>query len=325
MILVSGANGFVGRAVVRRLLHDGHRVRGSVRSLDRVGEMAGMDLIAVGAVDGDTEWATALDGVDTVIHLVARTHVTREDVTDPLALYRQINVEGTRRLAEQAKEVGVRRLVFVSSVKVNGESTTTRPFTEADPVDPQDAYGLTKKEAEDVLVETLDGSGTGYVIVRPPLVYGAGVRANLETLMRAVWRGVPLPLAGIDNQRSMIGVSNLADVLVACAEHPNAAGRTFLVSDDADVSTPRLIAEMAGALERPVRLLPFPPAGLRMLGTVTGRRGMVEKLVGSLRVDCSRVKRELGWEPPYTFAEGIREMAESFRSDHEVAKRSASR
>lgn len=313
MILVTGGNGFVGRSVVQRLVGDGYRVRCAVRALDRVRDMSDVDLTEIGSVNGSTEWTKALEGVDTVIHLVARTHVTRDDSSDPLVLYRQINVHGTKRLAQQAKEMGVRRLVFVSSVKVNGEFTTTRPFTETDVANPQDAYGQTKKEAEDTLMEVLEGTGTGYVIVRPPLVYGARVRANLETLMRAVWKGLPLPLASIRNQRSMIGVSNLADVLVACAEHPDAEGKTYLVSDDADVSTPHLVAEMGRAMGRPARLLPFPVAGLRILGTISGRRSMIEKLTGSLQIDCFRIKRELGWKPPCTFAEGIREMARSFR------------
>ncbi len=308
--LVTGAGGFVGGHLVRAMTARGMAVRSALRAPIAAGERT----VVVGDIGPATDWSRALEGVDTVAHLAARVHVMRDAVADPLEAFRLVNVEGTRRLASQAALAGVRRLVFLSSVKVNGEGTSAHAFTERDPPHPEDPYGISKREAEDALREISAATGLEVVIVRPPLVYGPGVKANFLRLMRWVDRGIPLPFASVSNRRSLVYVSNLAAAIVRSLEHPAAAGETFLVDDGEPVSTARLLREMGVALGRPARLLPVPPALLRAVATLAGRGADASRLLGDLVVDGSRVRQTLGWQPPFTQQEGLAATAAWFRA-----------
>lgn len=296
-VLVTGANGFVGSALAATLNDRGWAVRGAMRG-EQSGNRSPYPCVPVGAVHGGTDWSRALAGAESVVHLVARTHVTTEPGTGNLDAYRRVNVEGTRRLAEQAVEAGVKRLVFVSSVKVNGELTHEHTFTAHDTPAPSDAYGLSKWEAEQALWELADRTGLEVVVARPPLVYGPGVKANFARLMDWVRSGLPLPFGAVDNRRSMVALPNLVDVLVRCLETSAAAGHTFMVSDGMDVSTPGLIRRIAEAMGRRSRLVPVPVKVLEFAGSLTGRLGEVRRLCGSLQVDIEAAREILVWEPP---------------------------
>jgi UDP-glucose 4-epimerase len=311
-ILVTGASGFIGSALVPALTAAGYAARRAVRRLPERQSPDG-DTAAVGEIDGTTDWAEALRGVETVVHLAARTHVLRETASDALAAYRRINVDGTRRLATQAAAAGVRRLVFLSSIKVNGERTFARPYTEDDAPQPEDAYGTTKWEAEQVLRAIERETGLEVVILRPPLVYGPGVKGNFLRLMKLASRGWPLPLASVRNRRSLVYVGNLVDAILACIKAPAAAGRTFLVADGHDLSTPELVRALAKCLAVPPRLYPFPPALLMLGATLLGKREEASRVLGSLQVGGSRIRRELGWKPPHTMEEGLAETVRWFR------------
>ena len=300
--LVTGAGGFIGSALVDAL--DGHSVRRALRTSPTT---PGADDFIRGDIGPETDWQPALRDIDCVVHLAARTHVLRDNAANPLAAYRSVNVDGTRRLAEQAANAGVRRFVFLSSIKVNGETTPSRPFTADDPPAPQDAYGISKLEAENVLREIANRAGMEWVVLRPPLVYGPGVKGNFLQLLKAVARGMPLPLASIDNRRSLIYVGNLVDAILACATHSDAAGKTFLVSDGEDVSSPELARRLATAMGRNPVLLPFPPALLRFGASLIGRHDAAIRLTGSLTIDDSALRRDLGWTPRFTLDQGLKE------------------
>lgn len=302
-VLVTGANGFVGRAVRTVLRQAGHATLPAVRRPSGLAEER-----VVGDIDPATDWRAALSGVESVVHLAARVHVMNDSAMDPLTAFRSINTAGTLNLARQCAAAGVRRFVFVSSVKVNGEERAA-PYTEADAPAPEDAYALSKWEAEQGLRQIAAETGLEVVILRPPLVYGPGVGANFLALLRAVARGMPLPLGAIDNRRSLIYVGNLAAAILCCLEHPAAAGKTFLVSDGEDVSTSGLVRRMAAALGRPARLLPVPPALLRFAARLAKKSALAIRLLDSLTVDSSAIRRELGWSPPFTLDEGLRETA----------------
>lgn len=301
-VLVTGATGFIGRAFCAAA--SDHHVRRAVRNV-QAGDTAA---VAVGELAPDTDWRPALEGVQCVVHLAARTHVLRETAGDPLTEYRRINTEATLRLAEQAVHMGVRRLVYMSSVKVNGEATQ-RPFTERDAPQPEDGYGLSKWEAEQALGRLAGPAGLEVVILRPPLVYGPGVKGNFRRLLDVVAHRVPLPFASIDNRRSLLYVGNLVDAVLAAMVSPQAAGKTYLLSDGEDVSTPELVRAMAGALGVAPRLLPCPVSWLALAGAVTGRRAAVARLTGSLQVDNAAARRELQWQPRCTLAQGLAETA----------------
>lgn len=302
-VLVTGANGFVGRAVCAALRQTGHAVTPAVREAQGLTQEQ-----VIGEIDAQTDWRAALAGMDCVLHLAARVHVMRDTTTNPLAQYRVVNVDGTLNLARQAAAAGVRRFVFVSSVKVNGEERAAA-YTEADTPMPEDAYALSKWEAEQGLRQIAAATGLEVVILRPPLVYGPGVGANFLALMHAVARGIPLPLGAIDNRRSLIFVGNLADAILCCLEHPAAAGKTFLVSDGEDVSTPALVRRMAAALGRPARLVALPVPVLRAIATLAGKSALVTRLTDSLTIDGTAIRHTLGWSPPFTLDEGLRETA----------------
>ena len=314
-VFVTGANGFIGRSLCAEALLQGLQVKGATRSISKL--PAGVESTAIGAIDGQTDWISALRDVDTVIHLAARVHVMKDTSADPLVEFLKVNLHGTENLARQAARAGVKRLVFVSSIKVNGERTTAeRCFTEADPADPQDPYGISKWRAEQSLQRIARETGLEVVIVRPPLVYGPGVKGNFISLLAAIDRGIPLPLAGANNARSLVYVGNLADALIACATHPAAAGQTYLVSDGDDVSTALLVEKIAWELGRNSRAFYFPPALLRAVATLLGRAEQIDRLFGSLRVNDEKLRRELAWFPPYKLEEGLRATAEWYRSRH---------
>jgi nucleoside-diphosphate-sugar epimerase len=308
--LVTGATGFVGAHLIPALQGAGWTVRAAVRSSAGVVLPEGVDRVAVGDLAQAPDLRDALAGIDVVIHLAGRAHVVRETAADVDRIFGRVNVAATRHLADQAAVAGVRRFVLLSSVKVNGERTGDRPFTEADVPAPEDAYGRSKQEAEQALRAVGAATGLAVAIVRPPLVYGPGVKANFLRLLRLVDRGVPLPLGSVRNQRSLIGVWNLCDLIVACATHPAAAGETFLASDQRDLSTPELIRLIGHALGRPARLFPFPVTALRQAGRLAGQGDAVERLVGSLQVDSTKATRLLGWQPVVGVEEGLRRTGE---------------
>ena len=305
-LLVTGAGGFVGHALGAAL--DARQIDWIAATRRHDPALAGRQVV-VGDIDADTAWRDALQGIDCVIHLAARTHVLRDDHHDPLAAYRRINRDGTRRLAEAAAEAGVRRFVFLSSIKVNGESTLNHPYTAADTPAPEDAYGLSKLEGEQALQSIAAHSRLEPVILRPPLVYGPGVKGNLLHLLGALDRGLPLPLASVRNRRSLVYVGNLADALLACIEIPAAAGETFLVSDGEDLSTPELLSRLATALGRRARLWPCPIPLLRAAGRLLGRSHEIARLTGSLQVDAAHLRHRLGWRPRYSTNQGLTETA----------------
>lgn len=304
-ILVTGASGFVGRALCARLAAAGHAVIPAVRRKTGLARE-----VMVGEIGRSTDWRAALEDCDVVVHLAARVHVMRDDVDDSLAAFRQVNTEGTLNLARQAAQAGVKRFVFVSSIKVNGEGRD-EPYRETDAPAPEDGYAISKWEAEQGLHEIARETGLEAVILRPPLVYGSGVKANFRRLLDTVARGWPLPLGAIHNRRSLLYLGNFVDAIRVCVEHPAAAGRTFLLDDGHPVSTPELIRALAWAMGRPARLLPVPVGVLRFVGTMLGKRAPVVRLTGSLYVDSSAIRSRLAWTPPYSMAEGLAETVAS--------------
>jgi nucleoside-diphosphate-sugar epimerase len=303
--LVTGANGFVGTALCDVLRQQNWEVRRALRTANSSGSV---DDVVIGDIGPQTDWRGAISGVDIVIHLAARTHVMRDSTAEPLAEYRRINVEGTQSLAQVAQAAGVRRFIFLSSIKVNGETTTLRPYSETDAPCPEDAYGVSKREAELALSAAAADMET--VVLRPPLLYGPGVKGNFLRLMRAIERGMPLPLGSIHNHRSLLYVGNLVDAIMLSLDHAGAAGQTYLLADDEAVSTPELIRAIAAALHKAARLLPFPPPLLRFAGALTGKSAAVSRLLGSLQIDSSKIRRELGWRPRLALNEGLRPTAE---------------
>ncbi len=276
---------------------------------------AGGETVIVGAIDGDTKWADALRGVDTVIHLAARVHVMKDKSADPLTEFFKVNLYGTSNLAQQAASAGVKRLVYVSSIKVNGEQTSdTQSFSELDEPDPQDPYAISKLQAEQVLHSISRETGLEVVIIRPPLVYGPGVKGNFLKLLTAIDKGIPLPLAGARNARSLVYVGNLVDALVSCATSPAAGGQTYLASDGGDISTAMLVENIARALGRNNKSFYLPPGLLRRVAAMLGRAAQVDRLFGSLRINDSKIRSELGWVPPYTMEQGLRDTAEWYRN-----------
>jgi len=315
MILVTGATGFVGGALVRRLATDPayEELVVAVRSRTEL-RIEGVRQVQVGDLLPTTDWGPSLQGVDTVVHCAARVHVMQDDSTDPMQAYREVNVNGTLSLARQAAEAGVRRFVFVSSIKVNGESTQLgSPFTADDVPGPLDPYGVSKLEAEKGLRDIEVQTSMEVVVVRPPLVYGPGVKANFAAMMRWVERGIPLPLGAIHNARSMVALGNLVDLLVTCQKHPAAAGHTFLVSDGQDVSTTELLRRTAKAMRKKALLLPVPALVLEWGASMLGKRDLAQRLCGSLQVDMEKTRHLLGWNPPLTLDQGLQRAVEGMK------------
>jgi len=312
-VLVTGANGFVGSALCERLRKDTVSVRGAARYwMSQSGNSAD---IVIGSISSETDWVAALRNVSYVVHLAARVHVMNDKSPDPLAEFRRVNVEGTANLARQAAASGVKRFVFLSTIKVNGEFTEAgKPFTADDAPAPEDPYGISKHEAEQLLRQIAADTGMEVVIIRPPLVYGPGVKANFESMMRWLARGVPLPLAAVtENRRSLVALDNLVDLIVTCLIHPAAANQTFLVSDGEDLSTADLLKRMGVALGHPARLFYMPPALLKLGAIVVRKPGIYQRLCGSLQLDIAKTRQLLGWTPPVSVDEGLRRAAEGFR------------
>lgn len=312
-VLVTGANGFVGRTVCATLSGSGIRVRAAVRSSERSPRpLSGEDMV-VGNIGARTEWGAALSGIDAVVHLAGRAHILKETSEDPQAEFYKVNVFGTERLARAAVQAGVQRLVYISSIGVNGKSTPGLPFTEEQAPAPHNPYAISKWEAERVLRRVAAETGLEVAILRPPLVYGPGVKANFLRFMELVDRGLPLPLGSVRNRRSLLYVGNLADAIVRCLQHPEAAGEIFLVSDGEDLSTPELLRRIAGVLHRPARLLTFPPGLLRTAVRLNKRLSAMEPLLTSLVVDGGKIRRMLEWQPPYSVSKGMENTAGWFK------------
>ena len=309
MILVTGANGFLGSALIERLKRDGRPVVGSVR------KSSDGKYIAVGDIGPSVDWSVALDGVDCVIHCAARVHVMNDVSADPLSMFREVNTSGTLNLAIQAAKNGVKRFIYLSSLKVNGELTCVgQPFSAEDVPAPSDPYAISKFEAENGLRSLADQSGMELVILRPPLVYGPGVKANFATMIRWLSHGIPLPLGAVeDNRRSLIAVDNLVDLLVVCVDHPHASGEVFLASDGEDVSTTSLLRRLSYALGRPARLWCISPNILSSVAKLLGRKDFSRRLLGSLQVDMAKTCKVLGWHPPIDLTEGLRRAVKDLR------------
>jgi nucleoside-diphosphate-sugar epimerase len=312
-VLVTGASGFIGRAVSPRLRAAGHRVAITTRDGRSAQDLDVDDVHITGPLGPETDWRTALEGVEAVVHLAARVHVM-DETADADMLHRQANTEGTLSLAEAAAAAGVRRFVFLSTVKVNGERTTTAPFRESDPLAPDDPYARSKSEAEMGLAGIAQRTGLEVVVVRPPLVYGPGVRGNFLSLLKICQAGAPLPLAGAVNRRSLIFVGNLADAIARCLDHPAAAGETYLLRDGEDISTANLLRHTSRALGRPERFFPIPAGVLRLAGAMIGKSAVVARLLDSLVVDDGKIRGQLSWTPPFTLTQGLNETAAWFQA-----------
>ncbi len=307
-LLITGASGLVGRSIVTTAVNSGLNVVGQTRqqSLDSVATFC-CDISA------DTNWHSALNGVDCVVHCAARVHQMKDDLTSPIDAYREVNTYGTLNLARQAADNGVKRFVFISSIKVNGEFTVSgAPFINQSHQVPSDPYGLSKYEAEQGVWKIAQETGLEVVVIRPPLVYGPGVKANFLSMMNWVNKGIPLPLGAIHNQRSLVFLDNLIDLILACCTHPNAKGETFLVSDNEDVSTSQLLSLVAKAMGKSNRMLPVPMSWLSLAARLIGKPQIAQRLCGNLQVDISNTVEKLSWKPPYSLEYGVKKTVDAY-------------
>lgn len=311
-VLLTGASGFVGRAIQKDLVVRGHAVRAATRRAASLA--AGSEVFEIDGIDGTTRWQDGLEGVQVVIHSAARVHVMNDQEAEPLAAFRKVNVDGTLNLARQAAAAGVRRFIFISSIKVNGEGTLPgRPYRADDEPAPADPYAVSKMEAETGLREVARDTGLEVVIIRPVLVYGPGVKANFLAMMHWLSKGIPLPLGAIDNRRSLVALDNLVDLVRRCMTHPAAANQTFLVSDGDDLSTSCLLRRMALALGKPARLVPVPEKLLTLGANLLGRRALAQRLCGSLQVDIEKTRSLLDWAPPISVDQALAQTASHYR------------
>ncbi len=308
--MITGATGFVGQSLCATLTATQHDFKAVVRRPSPSYPYA----LVVPDINPQTDWRPVLHGIDIVVHLAARVHVLHDGAHDPLHEYRLTNCDSTLNLARQCAQTGVKRFIYLSSVKVNGESTGDRPFNNADLPQPCDPYGISKWEAEQGLQKIAHETGLEIVIIRPPLIYGPQVKANFLQLMRWVKYGIPLPLAGINNRRSMVFVGNLVDLIMRCAINPSAAGHTFLVSDGVDVSTSQLIRSIAHAMERRANIFTMPQDILMAGARLLGKTAVAERLFGSLQVDIQHTKETLDWGPPFSFETGIEKTVNFFKN-----------
>lgn len=309
-VLVTGAAGFVGKATCQKLSTTGHFVRKVIRG-NCLNEGKDNDAVSL-SINASTNWANSLKDIDTVIHLAARVHVMNDAEDDPLKTFRDINTTGTIQLAKAAATAGVQRFIFLSSIKVNGDFTVDKPFNEVMLPDPQGPYAISKHEAELGLLKIAMESPMEIVIIRPPLVYGPGVKANFLRLLRMVVRGVPLPFGAISNKRSMIALDNLVDVLITCIDHPAAANEIFLVSDGSDLSTAELTQCIARQTKYAARLFFIPLSFIKCCAIVFGKEDIANRLTQSLQIDSSKVKELLEWQPPVTVEQGVAKTVEWF-------------
>lgn len=316
-VAITGATGFVGCSLVNRLVVERERTVLALIRSSSCDKIFGAKYLAVGELSPDMDWINVLYGVDSVVHLAARVHVMHDNVSDPLDEFRRVNVFGTLNLARQAALAGVRRFVFVSSVKVNGEGTVLgHPFSADDKPDPQDPYGISKHEAEVGLRELALSTGMEVVIIRPPLVYGPGVKANFASMMLWLTRGIPLPFGAVHNKRSFVALDNLVNFIVTCLDHPVAANQTFLVSDGEDLSTTALLQRMGLALGKPARLVSLPAGFMQVAANLLAKGDIAQRLFGSLQVDSSKARDLLGWKPVVTVDEALQKTADAFMVVH---------
>ena len=309
-VLVTGASGFIGQSLIPTLKDRNILVQQVTRQQAQINEEG---LYFIPDFNAKDVWQTALLGCDLVIHLAARVHVMQDKGANPLEAFLAANLHGTVNLAQAAAKSGIKRFVFVSTIKVNGEFTEKQPFTENDLPNPQDPYAISKYEAEKALRQIEKETGMQVVILRPPLIYGEGVKANFAALLNLVDKKLPLPMANIHNKRSLIYVKNFVDAIITCATHPKAAGETYLVSDGEDVSLPQLIKKIAIALDKQNYLFPFPIFIMRFLASLVGKSASVDRLTESLIIDSSKIRQELGWNPPFTMADGLKITADWYR------------
>lgn len=307
-ILVTGASGFLGVHLCRAFRKsDGLQLTACVRDGRVIQVEDNIKIAKVASIDAGTEWNDAVENQDLVIHTAARAHIMHDEVANTLSEYRKINVDGTLNLARQAAAAGVKRFIFISSIKVNGESTRSGPAYQAEDIPvPEDDYGISKWEAEQGLLKIAAATNIEVVIIRPPLVYGPGVKGNLAGLFKLVKAGMPLPLGAIRNKRSLVAIDNLVDLIATCIEHPAAANQIFLAGDGKDLSTTELLRLTAKAMGKPSRLIPVPASLLLFGATLLGKKAVAQRLLGSLQVDISKTREVLGWEPPVTVEEGLR-------------------
>ncbi len=312
-ILITGVSGFVGQAVCKRLRQDGlHVLAGTTRQLNSDAGPERVPLYHVPEIGPETDWTQAVSGAEIVIHLAARVHIMKERSSNPFAAFRRVNSEGTKSLAIQAAAAGVKRFVFISTAKVTGETSPYIGFTERDLARPEDHYSASKWEAEQALADIAKTTKMEIVILRPPLVYGPGVKGNFNSLFRAVHAGVILPFGNIQNKRSLLFVGNLADAIALVSTHPNASNQTFFVSDAENVSTPELIQRMSAALGKKARVINFPLSLVKIGGLLIGKSGAISRLIRSLTIDINHIRTHLGWQPPHSMEEGLKETARWF-------------
>ncbi len=310
-VVVTGAAGFVGGTLMLALAQKRINAVGTVRRSTSTGPNR-QDLECVGELNATTNWSSVLCGVRVVIHAAARAHIMKDELADPLAEYRLVNVEGTLNLARQAAAAGIKRFIYISSIKVNGESTPLgKPFLSSDIPEPEDPYGVSKREAEQGLMQLAADTGMEVVIIRPPLVYGPGVKGNFATMIKLIDKGLPLPLGAVHNKRSLVGVDNLVDLIIRCIDHPAAANQVFLAGDGEDLSTTELLRGVANAMGKPARLIPVPVGLLQLSATLLGKEAVAQRLLGSLRVDITKTCELLDWRPPYTVEEGLQRCFET--------------
>lgn len=316
-VCITGATGFLGQALCRKLSNHEYPVSGAVRRLDTAfTPLADEKFYAVGSVDRTTDWYDALRGVECVIHCAGLSHVVNDTGLNSLERFRAVNVEGTRNLAQQASISGVRRLIFLSSIKAMGEKTEEGLcFGSEDLAEPEEAYGISKWEAEQALWEVVKATGLEVVIIRPPLVYGPGVKGNLRSLLDWLNKGIALPLGSVHNQRSLVGLDNLMELIMMCIDHPAAANQTFLVSDDQDLSTTELLTKLGEAAGKPARLISVPQILLKMGAKILGKQAQADRLFSNLQVDITHTKRTLGWNPSMSVEEGLRRCFEPTNDD----------
>lgn len=311
-VLVTGANGFVGRKLCSILKRAGYFVRGAVRKAIGVGIVECDEIVEIGDIGAGPDWSTALKAVDVVVHLAARAHILKEKESDPLKEYRRVNVRGTECLAKACLGEGVKRIVFLSSIGVNGELTSGKAFTEDDAPSPRTLYALSKLEAEQALAKIASARGFEYTIIRSPLVYGPNVPGNFLRLMNAVNAGIPLPLAKVNNARSFINLENLVDIIMLCIIHPNAANQLFLVSDCEDISTSELIECISAGMGKKPRTFSVPNKWVRGFLKLVGKPDIADKLYGSLQIDSAKASDRLGWKPPVSMQDGLRSAGNLF-------------
>ncbi len=315
-VLVTGASGFVGSSLLDGLQGLNYELVATSRK--PLHYTAGIREVLVNAIDAKTDWADALLGCDIVIHCAARVHIMNDDVSDSLSAFREVNAAGALELARQAADAGVKRFVFLSSIKVNGELTEGEPFAPEDKFIPTDPYGLSKYEAEQGLLALAKETGMEVVIIRPPLVYGPGVRANFASMMKWVNKGVPLPLGAVHNQRSLVALDNLVSFIIHCIDHPKAANKVFLISDGEDVSTTELLKKVAKAFDKRAFLLPIPFSWMTFAAKLIGKADVANRLFSSLQVDSSKARDLLGWKPVVTMDEQLKKIADAASNEKTV-------